>query len=190
MNSATGHPSGHEIRVAVTVNGRTREAVVPSRTTLADLLRDRFRLTGTHLGCEHGVCGACTVFLDGKTVRSCLVLAAQVDGREVTTVEGLEERPATEQLRQGFSRHHGLQCGFCTPGMLVTATELVETEPDLTEETVREVMSGNVCRCTGYQGIVRAVLEAAQQAGITATTSVPADGNAYTTQPQNEQETP
>lgn len=161
MTTEPGRPTGQEIRVTVTVNGRLRESIVSARTTLADLLRDRFHLTGTHLGCEQGVCGACTVFLDGQSVRSCLVLAAQVDGRVVTTVEGLEDRPATAALRRCFSRHHALQCGFCTPGMLMTATELVETESDLTEETVRDVMAGNVCRCTGYQGIVCAILDAA-----------------------------
>ena len=151
-----------QVDVAVTVNGEVRRVSVPARLTLADLLRDRLGLTGTHLGCEHGVCGACTVFLDGRSVRACLTLAVQADGAEVTTVEGLDEHPTTEQLRTSFRRHHALQCGFCTPGMLVTATELVDaTGGPPTPQEVRETMSGNICRCTGYQGIVQAVLEAA-----------------------------
>ena len=154
-------------RITVVVNGRTLESSVPVRLTLADFLRERLGLTGTHLGCEHGVCGACTVLLDNRSVRACITLAVQVDGSEVTTVEGLDDRPATACLRTAFSRHHGLQCGFCTPGFLVSATELLADEgrpKPLCAEYVRETLSGNTCRCTGYQGIVRAVLEADAQA--------------------------
>jgi len=151
----------------LTVNGRPVELVVPARLTLADLLRDRLRLTGTHLGCEHGVCGACTVLMDGASVRSCLTLAVQASGHEITTVEGLDGCGIAGRLRAAFSRHHGLQCGFCTPGFLVAARELLgEASPakPLTEEHVREALSGNMCRCTGYQGIVRAVLDASDGA--------------------------
>ena len=137
---------------------------MPPRLTLADFLRDELSLTGTHLGCEHGVCGACSVFIDGRSARACLTLAVQVDGMRIDTVEGLDEFEETARLRQSFSEHGGLQCGFCTPGFLITAVELLrdtDAEKPLTEESVREALSGNVCRCTGYQGIVQAVLDAA-----------------------------
>jgi aerobic carbon-monoxide dehydrogenase small subunit len=153
-----------DISITVTVNGRMVQRSVPARLTLADFLRDELRLTGTHLGCEHGVCGACSVFVDGRSARACLTLAAQVDGSRVDTVEGLDEFEVTARLREAFSEHGGLQCGFCTPGFLVTAVELLrdtDAEKPLTEEAVREALSGNVCRCTGYQGIVAAVLDAA-----------------------------
>jgi carbon-monoxide dehydrogenase small subunit len=153
-------------RITVVVNGRAVEAVVPARLTLADFLRDHLGLTGTHLGCEHGVCGACTVLLDDRSARACLTLAVQVDGAEVTTVEGLRGREMTTRLRSAMSRHHGLQCGFCTPGFMISATELLreETRPKpLDAECVREALSGNTCRCTGYQGIVRAVLEVSNE---------------------------
>ena len=153
-------------RITIAVNGTTIEEVVPARLTLADFLRDRLGLTGTHLGCEHGVCGACTVLVDELSVRACLMLAVQADGAEVTTVEGLADRELTNRLRSAFSRHHGLQCGFCTPGFLVTATELLRDKSrpkPLTAGEVRETLSGNICRCTGYQGIVRAVLEAGDE---------------------------
>ncbi|WP_028921863.1 (2Fe-2S)-binding protein [Pseudonocardia acaciae] len=149
--------------VRATVNGRAVHAEVPVRRTLADFLRDDLGLTGTHLGCEHGVCGACSVLVDGRSVRACLLFAVQVDGHEVTTVEGLGDHGTTARLRDAFGRHHALQCGFCTAGLLVTATEMLD-DPDipkpLTGEAVREILSGNLCRCTGYQGIVRAVLDA------------------------------
>ncbi|WP_219416774.1 (2Fe-2S)-binding protein [Pseudonocardia nigra] len=152
--------------LTTTVNGTAVRAEVLARLTLADFLRDHLRLTGTHLGCEHGVCGACAVLVDGSSVRSCLMFAVQVEGREVTTVEGLAECDTTRRLASEMTRHHGLQCGFCTSGMLVTATELLDDregdDEPLTEETVRKTLSGNVCRCTGYQGIVRAVLAAEQ----------------------------
>ncbi|MDE2167504.1 MAG: (2Fe-2S)-binding protein [Alphaproteobacteria bacterium] len=150
--------------ISLLVNGRRYEREVEARLTLADLLRHELALTGTHVGCEHGVCGACTVLIDGRTARSCLTFAVQVDGCEVTTVEGLA--PAEGELnvlQQAFQDHHGLQCGFCTPGMLMTLTELLRDNPDPTESEVRDVLTGNLCRCTGYAGIVAAALEAARR---------------------------
>ncbi len=141
------------------VNGRPVEVAVEPRMTLADCLRDVLRLTGTHVGCEHGVCGACTVLLDGEAVRACLILAVQAEGRRVTTVEGLSGDDLTP-LQQAFRKHHALQCGFCTPGMITTAHALLSEEPDCDADRVREVLSGNICRCTGYIPIVEAVLEA------------------------------
>jgi carbon-monoxide dehydrogenase small subunit len=149
----------------MTVNKVPVERHVVARTSLADFLRDELGLTGTRLGCEHGVCGACTVLVNGRSVRSCLLLAAQATGADVTTVEGLQLSGRTGRLREAMSRHHGLQCGFCTAGFLITATELLrdtDAADGLTESRVREALSGNVCRCTGYQGIVRAVLEVAR----------------------------
>ena len=150
--------------ISVTVNGARREAEVPVRLTLADFLRHTLELTGTHLGCEHGVCGACTVLLDGSAVRSCLLLAVQSNGREVTTVEGLAPKAGgLHPLQEAFRDHHGLQCGFCTPGMLTTLVEFLRENPDPTPEEVRVAISGNLCRCTGYQGIVDAALAAAKR---------------------------
>ena len=150
--------------ISVTVNGARREAEVPVRLTLADFLRHTLELTGTHLGCEHGVCGACTVLLDGSAVRSCLLLAVQSNGREVTTVEGLAPKAGgLHPLQEAFRDHHGLQCGFCTPGMLTTLVEFLRDNPDPTPEEVRVAISGNLCRCTGYQGIVDAALAAAKR---------------------------
>jgi carbon-monoxide dehydrogenase small subunit len=149
--------------ISVTVNGARREAEVPVRLTLADFLRQRLELTGTHLGCEHGVCGACTVLLDGRAVRSCLLLAVQVNGREVTTVEGLAPAGGLHPLQEAFRDHHGLQCGFCTPGMLTTLVEFLRENPNPTADEVRIAISGNLCRCTGYQGIVEAALDAAKR---------------------------
>jgi aerobic-type carbon monoxide dehydrogenase small subunit (CoxS/CutS family) len=133
---------------------------VPVRTTLADCLRHDLRLTGTHVGCEHGVCGACTVIVDGDAIRSCLTLAAQVDGSHVTTVEGLSSDQGLSPLQAAFRKHHALQCGFCTPGILTTMHALLTDEPHADEERIRDVLSGNLCRCTGYIPIVKAVLEA------------------------------
>lgn len=149
----------HVIRVRV--NGRLCERAVEPRQLLGDFLRETLGLTGTHFGCEHGVCGACTVLVDGDSMRSCLLLAVQVDGCEVTTVEGLGAPDRLNPLQQAFREHHGLQCGFCTPGMLMTATDLLAKSPLATEEEIREGLSGNLCRCTGYQGIVKAVAAAA-----------------------------
>jgi carbon-monoxide dehydrogenase small subunit len=142
------------------VNGKPVDVSVEPRMTLADCLRDVLRLTGTHVGCEHGVCGACTVLLDGEAVRACLILAVQAEGRKVTTVEGLSHDDALTPLQQAFRKHHALQCGFCTPGMITTAHALLSEEPDCDADRVREVLSGNICRCTGYIPIIEAVLEA------------------------------
>jgi carbon-monoxide dehydrogenase small subunit len=150
--------------VALTVNGKPYQREVEARITLADFLRHELGLTGTHLGCEHGVCGACTVLLDGHSARSCLTFAVQANGREITTVEGLAAPDGElNVLQQAFRDNHGLQCGFCTPGMLITLTEFLRDNPDPTEHEVREVLSGNLCRCTGYAGPVAAALDAARR---------------------------
>jgi carbon-monoxide dehydrogenase small subunit len=147
-----------DIEVEVVVNGTRRSATVEPRLTLADFLRERCRLTGTHLGCEHGVCGACTVMVDGAPVRSCLMFAVQADGAEVTTVEGLTGPDGELSAVQCALRDaHGLQCGFCTPGFVVTMTALLRDQPHPTDDEAREALSGNLCRCTGYQGIMVAV---------------------------------
>jgi len=149
--------------VVVTVNGKPRSENVPVRMTLADFLRHQLGLTGTHVGCEHGVCGACTVLVDGKAVRSCLMLAVQANSADVTTLEGLAlDGEELTPLQQAFKDHHALQCGFCTGGMLMTLTEVLEDSPDPTEAEIRIAISGNLCRCTGYQGIVDAALAAAK----------------------------
>jgi len=151
-----------ETGIEVTVNGRARRAAVEPRLTLADFLRERCQLTGTHLGCEHGVCGACTVLLDEQAVRGCLVFAVQADGGEVTTVEGIAAADGTlSVVQQAFREHHGLQCGFCTPGFVVSVTAFLRDNPSPTDEEIREALSGNLCRCTGYQGILAAVHAAA-----------------------------
>ena len=148
--------------VAFTVNGAEHTLEIEPRRTLADALRDQLGLTGTHLGCEHGVCGACTVLLDGRPVRACLTLALQADGCSVTTVEGLAAPDGTlHPLQEAFSACHGLQCGFCTPGMLMVAVDLVGREPSPSRERVRQEISGNLCRCTGYGTIVDAIIEGA-----------------------------
>ena len=149
--------------LTVTVNGVARSARVPARRLLSDVLRHDLRLTGTHVGCEHGVCGACTVLVDGDPVRSCLVLAVQAQGHEVTTVEGLgSDVDAMSHVQRAFAECHGLQCGFCTPGFLTTVTAFLAEHEDPTEEEAREAVSGNLCRCTGYQNIVASVLRAAE----------------------------
>jgi aerobic-type carbon monoxide dehydrogenase small subunit (CoxS/CutS family) len=148
----------------VSVNGRTLRGQAEPRTTLADFLRDQLGLTGTHLGCEHGVCGACTILLDGRSVRSCLLLAVQAEGHELTTVEGLAAADGSlHPIQEAFSQHHALQCGFCTPGFLMSVCELLADDPAPTEQEIREHLSGNLCRCTGYQNIVDAVQAAARQ---------------------------
>lgn len=151
-----------DMEIQVRVNGALHRDVVPSRLTLADFLRERCQLTGTHLGCEHGVCGACSVLLDGDAVRACLVFAVQADGAEVTTVEGIASPDGTlSPVQAAFRDHHGLQCGFCTPGFVVSVTAFLRDNPDPTEAEIREGLSGNLCRCTGYQGIISAVRAAA-----------------------------
>ena len=152
------------LEIELVVNDRPVQRTVPVRQLLSDLLRDDLRLTGTHVGCEHGVCGACTVELDGAPVRACIVLAVQADGKRITTVEGLTRDGQLTEMQQAFQRHHALQCGFCTPGFLVTLASADPAEwPD--EHAVRELISGNLCRCTGYQQIVHAVLDAWGQSG-------------------------
>ena len=149
-------------RISVTINGEAFEREVETRLLLSDFIRHECELTGTHVGCEHGVCGACTILLDGITARSCLMLAVQADGHELLTIEGIA--PNEEELhplQQAFMDNHGLQCGFCTPGMLTTLLEFLRDNPDPTEKEVRIAISGNLCRCTGYQGIVDAALDAA-----------------------------
>jgi aerobic carbon-monoxide dehydrogenase small subunit len=166
--------------IALTVNGRKIEALVEPRTHLGDFLREQCRLTGTHLGCEHGVCGACTVSIDGAPMRSCITYAVQCDGRAVQTVEGFDGDPIMQELRAAFSREHALQCGFCTPGMLIAARDIVQRLPDADERRIRVELSGNLCRCTGYLGIVHAVASvlkaraSAQPATATAATTAPA----------------
>ena len=150
----------HKIRV--TVNGRTYEREVEPRLLLGDFLRDDLGLSGTHFGCEHGVCGACTVDVDGDTVRSCLMFAVQADGASITTVEGLGTQGRLHPMQQAFWDCHGLQCGFCTPGMMLTAIDLVKKQPLANDDEIRAGLSGNLCRCTGYQNIVTSVREAAK----------------------------
>jgi aerobic-type carbon monoxide dehydrogenase small subunit (CoxS/CutS family) len=150
----------------LTVNGRVHEALVDPRKTLADVLRDDLELTGTHLGCEHGVCGACTVLVDGLAVRSCLMLAVQAAGTEVTTIEGLERDGQLHPLQEAFRDSHGFQCGFCTPGFVMTALALLEEGRELSEAELREELSGNLCRCTGYQSIIEGVQLAAERMAV------------------------
>ena len=147
--------------VAMTVNGTRHEVAVEARRTLADVLRHDLGYTGTHLGCEHGICGACTVLVDGEPVSGCLTMAAQVHGREVTTVEGLGSEDALNPLQEAFTAHHALQCGFCTPGFLMLATALLRDNPSPTDDEIRDAMASNICRCTGYQSILAAVRAAA-----------------------------
>jgi carbon-monoxide dehydrogenase small subunit len=147
--------------VSLTVNGSKRSATAEPRTLLVHFLRDQLNLTGTHVGCDTSQCGACTVLLDGRAVKSCAVLAVQAEGRKVTTIEGLAPNGSLHPLQQAFWEKHGLQCGFCTPGILMMATEFLETSPDPTEEQIRHALEGNLCRCTGYQNIVAAIQSAA-----------------------------
>ena len=143
--------------VTVTVNGEAAAVDVEPRLSLADYLRDNLQLTGTHLGCEHGVCGACTVIVDGRAVRSCLMLAVQADGQSIVTVEGLSQDAALTPLQAAFRKHHALQCGFCTPGMVMSAVDLVKENPDPSDNEIREWLEGNLCRCTGYHNIVKSI---------------------------------
>jgi aerobic carbon-monoxide dehydrogenase small subunit len=152
------------VPVAMTVNGRRRQALVEPRKTLADFLREDCALTGTHLGCEHGVCGACSVLLDGEAVRACLLFAVQAEACDVTTIEGLTPADGgLSPVQEAFRDAHGLQCGFCTPGFVVSVTAFLRENPNPTDQEIREGLSGNLCRCTGYQGIVNAVRLAAMQ---------------------------
>jgi carbon-monoxide dehydrogenase small subunit len=151
-----------EVTVKLSVNGQARRATIEPRLTLADFLREECRLTGTHLGCEHGVCGACTVLVDGAAVRSCLVFAVQVRGAEITTIEGIGSPDGgLSVVQEAFRDCHGLQCGFCTPGFVVSVTAFLRDHPNATDLEIREALSGNLCRCTGYQGILEAVRRAA-----------------------------
>ena len=150
-----------ELTVSMTVNGADHRGLVEPRKTLADFLREDCALTGTHLGCEHGVCGACTVVVDGVAVRSCLMFAVQAEGASITTVEGLAPAGALSPVQEAFRQEHGLQCGFCTPGFVVSVHAFLEEHPRPSRDEIREALSGNLCRCTGYQGIVRAVERAA-----------------------------
>ena len=150
-----------DVAVRLTVNGQTREGRCATRKLLVDFLREDLGLTGTHVGCEHGICGACTVLLGGEAARSCLLLAVQADGAEIVTIEGLMQDGVLHPLQEAFREHHGLQCGFCTPGMLMTALDLLRVKPEPTEADVREGLSAVLCRCTGYHGIVKAVQAAA-----------------------------
>ena len=151
-------------RIRVTVNGASYEREVEARLTLADFLREELDLTGTHLGCEHGVCGACTILYNGEATRSCLLLAVQADGAQLQTVEGLAQGDTLHPLQRAFHEHHALQCGFCTPGFLMTGIAFLRDTPHPTEAQVREAISGNICRCTGYMPIVQAILQTSQGA--------------------------
>lgn len=165
--------------ICLTVNGRRVERTVEPRTLLADFLREDLHLTGTHIGCEQGICGACTVLMNGDSVRSCLTFAVQADGAEITTVEGIGRVDALSPLQQAFRERHALQCGFCTPGMLISAVDLIQKDIAPTPADVRDALSGNLCRCTGYQNIIDAVLAAmAARAGISSgAPAVAGEGN-------------
>lgn len=149
--------------ITLTINGRDHAISVEPRRTLADAIREDCGLTGTHIGCEHGVCGACTVIVNGEPVRSCLMFAVQADGREIRTVEGLADGDRLHPMQQAFMDHHGLQCGFCTPGFLMLAVGVLERQPNISDEDLLDVLSSNLCRCTGYQNIIKAVRAAAEE---------------------------
>ena len=166
-------------RISLIVNGETHQVSAPPRTQLAEVLRDLLDLTGTHLGCEQGVCGACTVMLDGRPVRSCITYLNACDGAQIETIEGHRDDPVMDRLREAFSRHHALQCGFCTPGMLATGRDILARHADPDERTIRTELSGNLCRCTGYVGIVRAIRDVASQEDLDrGTPDAPAPRNA------------
>jgi aerobic carbon-monoxide dehydrogenase small subunit len=151
----------NNVEIKVKVNGKDRTETVPARLLLSDFIRQNLNLPGTHVGCEHGVCGACTVLVNGAPIRSCLMFAVQADGAEITTVEALGKTNALNPIQEAFWEEHGLQCGFCTPGMLMLATDLLKRNPNPTEDDVRDVVSDNLCRCTGYQNIVNSIMKAA-----------------------------
>jgi carbon-monoxide dehydrogenase small subunit len=155
--------STERVALELRVNGASLSGIAESRTLLSDFLRHGLGLTGVHVGCEHGVCGACTVLLDGRPVRSCIMFAIQARDADITTIEGLADGARMHPVQKAFSRGHGLQCGFCTPGMVLTAVDLLNREPEQTERSIREAISGNLCRCTGYEGIIAAILEAANE---------------------------
>jgi aerobic-type carbon monoxide dehydrogenase small subunit (CoxS/CutS family) len=171
----TTEPGEQWVPVRTEVNGVTYKELVESRLSLADFLRTRLRLTGTHLACEHGVCGACTVLLDGESVRSCLMLAVQAEGHRVTTVEGLTDGDELTPLQEAFRRNHAVQCGFCTSGFLMSVTAALAERPCQTAAEAREVLSGNICRCTGYAGMVQAVLETSAELAAERPGSRPAE---------------
>jgi len=152
-----------KISISATINGKPVHASVEPRTSLADLLREELRLTATHLGCEQGVCGACTILIDGQPARACIALAVGLDGADIRTLEGLDQDPLMLTLKAAFHDKHGLQCGFCTPGMLISAWDLLRRKPRLSTEEIRVAISGNLCRCTGFQGIVRSIQTAAEK---------------------------
>lgn len=154
------------INISLRVNGEDVRATVPSRLNLVDFLREELSLTGSHVGCEHGVCGACTITVDGETVRGCLMLAAQADGKEITTIEGLAENGQSAQLQAAFTKHNALQCGFCTPGMLASALGYVNAGGSADRDTIRQHISGNYCRCTGYQSIVNAICDVIEETSV------------------------
>jgi aerobic carbon-monoxide dehydrogenase small subunit len=160
-----GHAGPRGAAVSYTINGTTVDADVESRRTLADFLRDDLGLTGTHLGCEHGVCGACTVWLDDEPVRACLVLAVQADGHRITTIEGIAPAEGLHPVQEAFWAHHGLQCGFCTPGIIMSACAFLRERPAPSREEIREMLAGHLCRCTGYHFIVEAIEAAARALG-------------------------
>ena len=149
--------------ITLTINGRAHAIAVEPRHTLADAIREDCGQTGTHIGCEHGICGACTVIVDGEPVRSCLMFAVQADGRQIRTVEGLAKDDVLHPMQQAFMDNHGLQCGFCTPGFLMLAVGVLEREPDISDDDLLDVLSSNLCRCTGYQNIIKAVRAAAKE---------------------------
>jgi aerobic carbon-monoxide dehydrogenase small subunit len=151
--------------IRLRINGAEVAGDVPARLSLADFLRERRNLTGTHLGCEHGICGACTILVDGEPARSCLTLAVACDEREITTIEGFSDDPVIEALRRNFHQHHALQCGYCTPAMLITARDLILRQRAGSEREIREGLAGNICRCTGYTNIVTAIAQAAKELG-------------------------
>lgn len=154
------------INISLRVNGEDVRATVPSRLNLVDFLREELALTGSHVGCEHGVCGACTITVDGETVRGCLMLAAQADGKEITTIEGLAENGQSAKLQAAFTKHNALQCGFCTPGMLASALGYVNAGGSADRDTIRQHISGNYCRCTGYQSIVNAICDVIEETSV------------------------
>ena len=162
MNSVSHNPTGLARKVALKVNGAERSGDVEPRVLLVDFLRSNLRLTGTHIGCDTSSCGACTVLIDGEPVKSCTVLTVQASGRSVTTVEGLAQGANLSPMQVGFHEEHGLQCGFCTPGMMLVGTALLDRNPNPTEEEIRWAISGNICRCTGYMNIVKAIQHAAR----------------------------